>query len=253
MGIPNQLKAVIVDDDEFSCFHLQDIIKHKVSDVEVIATFNSAEDAIGKLASLKPDVVFLDVEMPGGMSGFDMLKKLPAINFEIIFTTSHEHYAIRAIRFSAIDYLLKPVNVADLQEAVSRVFEKRSNNSDLSLWQMEVVTQAKTKIENLAIPTMDGLIFIGLQDIMYCEGDDRYTKIYQNDKKMVMSSRTLGSFEELLLPHGFFRIHKSHLINLSHMKKYLRGDGGQVILTDGTILDVSRRKKDELLKLVSQF
>lgn len=253
MGITNQLKAVIIDDDDFSCFHLQDIIKHKVSDVEVIATFNSAEEAIGKLALLKPDVVFLDVEMPGGMSGFDMLKKLPAINFEIIFTTSHEHYAIRAIRFSAIDYLLKPVNIADLQEAISRVYEKRSKDTDLSLWQMEVVTQAKTRIENLAIPTMEGLIFIGLQDMLYCEGDDRYTKIFLTDKKMVMSSRTLGSFEELLLPHGFFRIHKSHLINLSHMKKYLRGDGGQVILTDGTTLDVSRRKKDELLKLVSQF
>lgn len=253
MGIPNQLKAVIIDDDEFSCFHLQDAINHKVSDVEVIATFNSAEDAIGKLSSLKPDVVFLDVEMPGGMSGFDMLKKLPAINFEIIFTTSHEHYAIRAIRFSAIDYLLKPVNITDLQEAVSRVFEKRSNNTDLSLWQMEVVTQAKTKIENLAIPTMEGLIFIGLQDILFCEGDDRYTKIYLRDNKMIMSSRTLGSFEELLSPHGFFRIHKSHLVNLHHLKKYIRGEGGQVVMADGTVLDVSRRKKDELLKLVSQF
>ncbi len=253
MGTPYQLKAVIIDDDEFSCFHLQDVIKHKVSNVEVIAIFNSAEDAIGKLLSLKPDVVFLDVEMPGGMSGFDMLKKLPAIHFEIIFTTSHEHYAIRAIRFSAIDYLLKPVNVTDLQEAVSRVYEKRSNDADLSLWQMEVVTQAKTKIENLAIPTMEGLLFIGLHDIVYCEGDDRYTKIYLHDNKMTMSSRTLGSFEELLLPHGFFRIHKSHLINLNHLKKYLRGEGGQVIMVDGTTLDVSRRKKDELLKLVSQF
>lgn len=253
MGTPYQLKAVIIDDDEFSCFHLQDVIKHKVSNVEVIAIFNSAEDAIGKLLSLKPDVVFLDVEMPGGMSGFDMLKKLPAINFEIIFTTSHEHYAIRAIRFSAIDYLLKPVSVTDLQEAVSRVYEKRRNNTDLSLWQMEVVTQAKTRIENLAIPTMEGLLFIGLQDIMFCEGDDRYTKIYLQDKKNVMSSRTLGSFEELLGAHGFFRIHKSHLINLNHMKKYLRGEGGQVIMADGTTLDVSRRKKDELLKLVSQF
>lgn len=253
MGFPNQLKAVIIDDDDFSCFHLQDAIKHKVSNVEVIGTFNSAEAAIGKLALLKPDVVFLDVEMPGGMSGFDMLKKLPSINFEIIFTTSHEHYAIRAIRFSAIDYLLKPVNVPDLQEAISRVCEKKSQNTDLSLWQMEVVTQAKTKIENLAIPTMEGLIFIGLQDIVYCEGDDRYTKIYLQDKKMIVSSRTLGSFEELLDSHGFFRIHKSHLINLNHMKKYLRGEGGQVIMTDGTTLDVARRKKDDLLKLVSQF
>lgn len=253
MDKPKSLKAIIIDDDAFSCFHLQDIIQHKTSDVEVVAVCHSAEEGLGSIIELSPDIVFLDVEMPGGMNGFDLLKKLPAINFDIIFTTAHDYYAIRAIRFSAVDYLMKPIEATALQEAISRVREKRNNKIDPSLWQMEVVGPGKMKLENLAIPTMEGLIFIALNDIVYCEGDDRYTKLYLTDKKMVLSSRTLGGFEELLLPYSFFRIHKSYLINLRHMKKYLRGEGGQVIMADGTTLDVARRKKEELLKIVSQF
>lgn len=253
MDKSKSLTAIIIDDDEFCCFHLQDIIRHKTNNVEVLAVCNNAEDALGKIMTLSPDVVFLDIEMPGGMSGFDLLKKLPAINFEIIFTTAHEYYAIRAIRFSAVDYLVKPIDTTALQEAISRVIEKRTKRSDASMWQMEVVTEGKMKLGNLAIPTMEGLVFIALQDIIYCEGSDKYTKIFLADRKMIMSSRTLGGFEELLETHGFFRIHKSHIINLRHMKKYLRGEGGQVCMADGTTLDVSRRRKDELLKMVAQF
>jgi two-component system LytT family response regulator len=250
MRRPGHLTAIIVDDDAFSCFHLSDIIQHKMDNVELLATYNSAEDSLENIQKLQPDIVFLDVEMPGGMNGFDMLKKLPAINFDIIFTTAHDYYAIRAIRFSAVDYLLKPIEATALQEAVSRVVEKRSN-ANPSLWQMEVVSQTRAKLDNLAIPTMEGLLFIGLQDIVYCEGDDKYTKIYMTDKKMIVSSRTLGVFEDLLSAYNFFRIHKSYLINLNHLKKYLRGEGGQVIMANGSTLDVARRKKEDLLKLVS--
>ena len=250
MRRPGHLTAVIVDDDAVSCFHLSDIIQHKTGNVELLATYNSAEDALEPIQRLQPDIVFLDVEMPGGMNGFDMLKKLPSINFDIIFTTAHDYYAIRAIRFSAVDYLLKPIEATALQEAVSRVVEKRSN-TDPSLWQMEVVSQHKARLDNLAIPTMEGLLFIGLQEIVYCEGDDKYTRIYLADKKTIVSSRTLGVFEELLSAYSFFRIHKSYLINLNHLKKYLRGEGGQVIMANGSTLDVARRKKDDLLKLVS--
>ena len=116
---------------------------------------------------------------------------------------------------------------------------------------MEVVSQHKARLDNLAIPTMEGLLFIGLQEIVYCEGDDKYTRIYLADKKTIVSSRTLGVFEELLSAYSFFRIHKSYLINLNHLKKYLRGEGGQVIMANGSTLDVARRKKDDLLKLVS--
>ena len=243
------ISAIIVDDDPFCCFQLQDIISKYSLGIEVKAVCNNGEEGVLKIKELSPQLVFLDVEMPE-MNGFEMLRKLPAINFEIIFTTAHQHYAIRAIRFSALDYLVKPIDATTLQEAISRLKDKMGEKKT----QLELVgLPAEKKLSNLAVPTMEGLLFIGLQDIIRCEAEDKYTKIFLADKKMVMASRTLGDFEDILNPHGFFRIHKSYLINLKHLKKYLRGEGGQVIMADGSALDVSRRKKDELLELVSQF
>jgi two-component system LytT family response regulator len=242
------ITAIIVDDDPFCCFQLQDIISKYSLGIEVKAICNSGEEGIAKIREVNPGLVFLDVEMPG-MNGFEMLRKLPAINFEIVFTTAHQQYAIRAIRFSALDYLVKPIDATTLQETIDRLRDKKDGQKQLEL----VGLPTEIKLSNLAVPTMEGLLFIGLQDIVRCESDDKYTKIFLTDKKMVMASRTLGDFEAILYPHGFFRIHKSYLINLKHLKKYLRGEGGQVIMVDGSTLDVSRRKKEELLGLVSQF
>ncbi len=248
MNQSKSIIAIIVDDDPFCCFQLQDIIGKYALGIEVKAVCNSGEEAIAKIHELGPDLVFLDVEMPE-MNGFEMLRKLPAINFEIIFTTAHQQYAIRAIRFAALDYLVKPIDATNLQEAIDRLKDKKGKQKQLEL----VGLPTEIKLSNLAVPTMEGLLFVSLQDIIRCESDDKYTKIFLADKKMIMASRTLGDFEAVLHPHGFFRIHKSYLINLKHLKKYLRGEGGQVIMADGSTLDVSRRKKEELLDLVSQF
>lgn len=250
-----KLRAVIVDDDSFCCFHLQDMILHKTNGVEIIAICHTPETALEAIIAHSPDVVFLDVEMQDGMSGFDLLKKFQTIGFDIIFTTAYEHYAIRAIRFSAVDYLIKPINASALQEAVSRVKEKKKDEQFPSMLPPEIITPGygKVKQEHLAIPTMEGLSFIELPEIIYCEASDKYTKLFLQDKKMILSSRTLGDYETLLLPCGFCRIHKSYLVNLKRIKKYLRGEGGQVIMADGTTLDVSRRKKEDLLKLVASF
>ncbi|HTM65531.1 MAG TPA: LytTR family DNA-binding domain-containing protein [Flavipsychrobacter sp.] len=248
------LTAIIVDDDPFSCFHLQDVIKHKTSDLEILAVCNNGDDALKQIFELSPDIVFLDIEMPGSLNGFELLKKLPVINFEIIFTTAHEHYAIRAIRFAALDYLVKPVDIAALQEALSRVREKRMKATDFSFRKLELVKQdtGKIKFENLAVPTMEGLLFIDMADIIYCEGQDKYTKIFTAGSKTILASQNLGNFEELLTAYNFFRIHKSYLVNLNHIKRYLRGEGGQVIMTNEKALDVSRRRKEELLRIVLQ-
>jgi two-component system LytT family response regulator len=247
-----RIAAIIIDDDPFCSFQLQDVITRNAKEIEVMAICNSAAEGLAKIKELSPDLVFLDVEMPG-MNGFEMLRKLPVINFEIIFTTAHDHYAIRAIRFSALDYLLKPIDATALQEAISRMGDKKEKYAQLPK-QLEIIDHnAEKKLDSLAVPTMEGLLFIKLQDIVRCESEDKYTKIFLADKKMIMASRTLGDFEDLLLPQGFFRIHKSYLINLKHLKKYLRGEGGQVIMADGATLDVSRRKKEDLLHLVSQF
>ena len=253
MGNAKPITAVIVDDDEFCCFQLRDLIVKYSLGVEVIGVFNSGEDGVANIAALQPDLVFLDVEMPG-MNGFEMIRKFPAVNFEIIFTTSHVQYAIRAIRFSALDYLVKPLDPDALQDAISRLRDKIDAKQNGGPKNLEIMgIPAEKKFNNLAVPTMEGLLFIGLQDIIRCESDDKYTRIFLADKKIIVASRTLGDFETLLHPHGFFRIHKSHLINLIHLKKYLRGEGGQVIMADGATLDVSRRKKEELMELVSQF
>ncbi len=253
MKSPGNITAIIVDDDEFCCFQLQDLIKKYALGIEIVAVCNSGTDGLVKIRELSPDLVFLDVEMPG-MNGFEMIRKLPAVNFEIIFTTSHEQYAIRAIRFSALDYLVKPLDPTALQDAISRMRDKMQEKLPAEEKKLELLgIPAEKKFNNLAVPTMEGLLFICIQDIIRCESDDKYTKIFLADKKMILASRTLGDFEDLLSPHGFFRIHKSYLINLIHLKKYLRGEGGQVIMADGSTLDVSRRKKEELMVLVSQF
>jgi len=189
------------------------------------------------------------------MTGFEMLRKLPLLQSQVIFTSSHEHYAIRAIRFSALDYLLKPVDAIALQDAVSRAADKISEKSPSPQYAhlLEQTGRRVASLDNLAVPTMEGLLFIKTDSIIYCESGDKYTKIFQTDKKMILASRTLGEFEDLLQPEGFARIHHSLLINIKHLKRYVKGEGGQVIMDDGTALNVSRRKKDDLLKIVSQF
>ncbi len=253
MTSSDTVRAIIVDDDEFCCFQLQDVITRYCKGVEILATCTSGMEGLAKINELSPDLVFLDVEMPG-MNGFEMIRKLPAVNFEIIFTTAHEHYAIRAIRFSALDYLVKPIDATILQEAISRMKDKLDSATPAEQKQLEIVgVPTEKKLSNLAVPTMEGLLFIGIHDIVRCESADKYTKIFLTDKKMILASRTLGDFESILQPYGFFRIHKSNVINLKHLKKYLRGEGGQVIMSDNATLDVSRRKKEELMAIVSQF
>ena len=247
------IRAVIVDDVEKCRTELQDTIMQSALGIEIVAICDNGEDGLKKIHELKPDLVFLDVEMPG-MNGFEMIRKLPLVNFEIIFTTVHDKYAINAIRLSALDYLTKPVDADALKDAIGRLKEKRQRN-DVLQKKLEVIDHhTERKLDNLAVPIMEGLIFIGLEDIVRCESSGKYTTIFlSGGKKSIISSRTLGDFEDLLHNYGFFRIHKSFLINLKHLRKYLRNEGGQVMMSDGSVLEISRRKKDELLELVSQF
>ena len=190
MKSTGSITAIIVDDDEFCCFQLQDLIKKYALGIEIVAVCNSGADGLIKIRELSPDLVFLDVEMPG-MNGFEMIRKLPAVNFEIIFTTSHEQYAIRAIRFSALDYLVKPLDSTALQDAISRMRDKMQEKLPAEEKKLELLgIPAEKKFNNLAVPTMEGLLFIGLQDIIRCESDDKYTKIFLADKKMILASRT---------------------------------------------------------------
>ena len=249
------ISAIIIDDDLLSRELLSDLLKKHFPQVVIRELCDSAPSGIVAVNRWQPNIIFLDIEMPG-MTGFDMLRQLPSLQSEVIFITAHDQYAINAIRFSALDYLLKPVKAAMLIEAVNRAVEKIGEKKFPAQFRHllnNVANPNETQVNNLAIPTIEGLLFVKVAHVIRCESDNKYTKIFIAGKKMILASRTLGEFEDLLQSSGFIRIHKSHLINTAHLKKYIRGEGGQVIMSDGSALDVARRKKDELLQIVSQF
>ena len=192
-------------------------------------------------------MVFLDIQMQSE-TGFDLLAKVKPINFEVIFTTAHSNYAIKAFKFSAIDYLLKPIDIEDLKKAVEKVERKVNFNISARLEQLvQNLKPSSGQNHKLALPTLDGLIFVKIEDIIYCEASSNYTQIFTFDGKKHVVSRTLKEYEELLADHDFFRIHNSFLINLNSIKKYVRGEGGYVIMSNDVSLDVSKRKKEAFL------
>jgi two-component system LytT family response regulator len=217
--------------------------------VNIIAKCENGQDGIRAIDDLKPDVVFLDIEMPV-MNGFIMLQQLTYKDFELIFVTAYDHYAITAIRYSALDYLVKPVEIEDLKAAIARAETNRANMSshlqlDLLLEQLH-----KKKPKRITIPTTDGLHFINIDDIIYLEASNNYTNIYLFSNQKFLVSRTLKDFEDLLPADNFFRIHHATIINKFFVDRYIRGEGGQVIMRDGKTLDVSKRKKTEFLQAI---
>jgi len=248
------VKCAIVDDEERARGLLTQLLKEHCPQVQVVFTASSPKEALKLLPNEDIDILFLDVEMQGE-TGFDLLEQLEDVSFDVIFTTAHSEYAIQAIRFSAIDYLLKPIDPEELVSAVQKAAARKpSQKAETSAEQIKLLMQMikhQDSVPNrITIPTLDGFIFINVADIIHCLGDTNYTNIFLNTGQKILSSKSLKVYEELLSPYNFFRIHKSHLINISYLKKYIKGDGGRVVLNDGTELEVSRRKKEDfLLKL----
>lgn len=247
------LKTIIVDDEPNAREKLQLLLtKYCGSNVSIVALAKNATEGLAAIELHKPDLVFLDVEMPVH-TGFDMLKQIPDIHFEIIFATAHDQYAIRAIKFSALDYLLKPIDADQLQEAVLKALERRGSHAMQR--QYEVLKEnlgSKTKeMEQLAIPSQQGLIFIKVADLIRCEADSNYTWFFLANKQKIVSSRTLKEYEEILTDSGFVRIHSAHLINKKHLRQYIKGEGGEVVMADGTKLDVSRRRKQSVIEALA--
>lgn len=242
------LRTLIIDDEPAAREKLQMLVEKYCNDkIEIIAVCKSPEEGIEVINEHNPDLIFLDVEMPS-MTGFDMLRKLGKINFEIIFTTAHDHYAIKAIKFSALDYLLKPIDLEQLQEAVMRAIEKKGiNHADKRYENFIGNLETKEKLSTLSVPTGDGYLMLKISDIVWCAAANYYTVFHLQNKTEIVATKTLKDFEELLSDSGFIRIHHSHMINIAHMKRYIKGEGGQVEMSNGKTLDVSRRKKEELL------
>ena len=242
------IKAIIVDDEPYCCETIASLLEDYCPGVEVIGIYHNGADALSAILQQHPTLVFLDVEMPR-MNGFEMLEQLPYINFDIIFTTSYDQYALKAIRFSAIDYLLKPVDREELQKAVQKVMlrSQRTIAQQVEILMQKLHHPAKS-ISKIALPTMEGLQMIPVDSIISCESDSNYTiLLLKNNKKLIVSA-TLKEIEEALEDHSFARVHRSYLVNLNEVEKYVKGEGGYLILSDGSAINVSRNKKESLLK-----
>lgn len=243
-----KLKAAIIDDEPHCIKTLSYLLQREFPQVETVFTCTESAGAKAQVEQYAPDVVFLDIEMPG-MDGLQLLAQFDVIPFQVVFTTAYDQYAIRAIRLNALDYLLKPVTREDLQRAVERSMQATENTSREKVLQLHLFAQRKIPA-TIALSSNQGLNFIKLEDIVYLEGDDCYTHVVLRGETKFVVSKTLSVFEDLLGGEGpFFRAHKSYIINLQFIRQYIRGDGGEVIMQDGKRITLSRNKKEEFLGL----
>ena len=243
------LKAIIIDDELKGRIALKQKLIDYCPDVQVVAEAISGAEGIAQIEAHQPQIVFLDIEMPR-MDGFEMLHQMENKNFHVIFTTAYDQYAIKAIRYAAFDYLLKPVDIGDLQMAIQRIQFQSHSHTVQKLQTLEENLRLRKTFSKIAIPALEGLLFFNISDIIHLEAQSNYTIIYFNDHPRLIASRTLREFEDLLPQDTFFRTHHSHIINLHYIKRYIKGDGGQIEMQNGNYVDVARRKKEEFLKLI---
>jgi len=248
------IQAIIIDDEHYGRQALKSALENYCPEVNILEICKSPEQGLRAITQQQPDLVFLDIEMPK-MSGFDILQQLAPINFEVIFVTSFDQYAIKAFKFSALDYLLKPIDVDDLMHAVKKAIEHMGQSGSAYRYQsvLNNIHYKSGKIERLAVPTLEGIDFFKTENIIYCQADGNYTTLYFTNQQEEIISKNLKDFENLLVGSGFCRVHNSYLINMLHVQKYIKGEGGYVLLTDGHHVDISRRRKESFLSLLDKI
>ena len=246
------IRAVIVEDELLSAELLEGMIQDHCPEVRIVGTAHDVSSAIGLILQETPDIVFLDIEMQTG-SGFDVLHGLKHRTFKVIFTTAYDHYALKAIKFSAVDYLLKPIDVLELKDAVSKLTSSTEIGNDTKLdLLMRNLNQNKQEDFSISLSTLDGIEFVPIKSIIHMEANGPYTHFYFKDRPTLMISKNLKEYELMLADHGFYRVHNSHLINLSEVKKIIKSDGGYAIMNDDTSIAISPKKKDELMFLMNR-
>jgi two-component system LytT family response regulator len=248
-----KLRTIIIDDEPDAVNFIHSIIREYCPALDVIGKANNAMDGIKVINENHPDLVLLDVEMPHG-SGFDLLAQFPEKTFDVIFITAFNHYAIKAIKFSAVDYILKPININEFILAIEKVAEKRSSpsipdrNFEMLLENLNSASPAK-----LAIPTSEGMEYLSTKEIIRIEADRSYSWFFLTGKRKILVSKNLKEYQDLLNDRNFFRSHNSHLINLEHVKKYIRADGGAIEMIDGSQVPISRTRRDLFLTHMSRL
>lgn len=246
------INAIIVDDEKKGRDLLEILIKEHCPTINVIDKVSNVDDAFYSIINHRPDLVFLDIEMPGG-SGFDLLKKFDEINFSVIFVTAYDKYAVKAFKFSALDYLLKPIDEEELKTAVQKVNKKEERlNSELESFTHNL-KNLKTDHSKLALATNNGLVFVEIKNIMHCEANGKTTWVYVTGQEKFLASKNLGEFDAFLSDFNFIRVHHSHLVNISYIKSYIPGRTGTVVMADDVEIDVSQRKKDDFLKRLNKI
>lgn len=245
------IKVLLIDDEEVAVSLLQLMIERHLPEITSIKTVSSPVAAADAINEYKPDIVFLDIEMPY-LNGFEILRSLPEIFFDVVFTTAYDKYAIQAIKFSALDYLLKPIDADELKETYNRFIEKSAvrQNKDAAVKNLLSNLQQENKTRHkLALPTTNGLEFFLPGDIVRCEGMSNYTKFHFLNHHSITTSKTIKEYEEILLPHQFVRTHKSHLVNAGFVAGYASATGN-LMMKDGSLVEISRRRKKEVLEVL---
>src|SRR5690606_16504217 len=254
------IKTILVDDEPRGLATQKKLLEMNCPEVEVISCCSNADEAKQQILSLKPQLVFLDIAMPG-KNGLELLNEFEEIDFEIIFITAYNNFMTQAFHFSAVDYLLKPVDDDLLIQAVKRASirinrsykENEADNQHIETFLYNINNRNVTQKMKLCIPSIKGFQVVEIQDIIYCEASSNYTNFYFTNRPSLCASKPIHEYEELLKDSHFVRIHKSYLINIEHIKEYVRGEGGSILLSNGNELDVSRRKKDLLMTRMKEY
>lgn len=242
------IRALAIDDEPAALITMQLMVERYVPLITEWKTCNNPLAAPALIEDYKPDLVFMDIQMPM-LSGFEVLKKIPTISFEIIFTTAYDQYAIQAIRFSALDYLLKPIDAEELKQAVQRYLDKKQKKGDNVATYQNLLDNLKATAAadyKLAVSNSDGTFFYNPRDIIRLEGESNYTRFYFKQHRPVLVSKTIKEYEDLLQPHGFVRVHKSHLVNKHHIVSI--APDGRLVLDGNTMVEISRRRKEQLME-----
>ena len=241
------LSTLIIDDQKICVEMIKDILEKDCPSVDIVGARHSGPEGIKAIKKFNPELVILDVEMPG-MSGFEMLKEIKDPHFDVIFVTAHDKYTIEAIRLNAMDYLLKPVLPHELTASISKVIQKKNDNKLRHINSLlKYIDQNKRSLKRVALPLGDGLLFFDLADVIHCESESNYTTMYLATGQKMVVTKTLKDIETLFEGNDFFRIHHSHLVNMNHIRKYVRGNAGYLVMSNGASITVARSKKQEFL------
>ncbi|NOY50202.1 MAG: response regulator transcription factor [Chlorobi bacterium] len=244
------MRVVIIDDEPAARNNLARLLENNFPELDLVGQADGVAKGKELIEALRPDLAFLDVQMQDG-TGFDLLKLLDLSKMQVIFVSAYDHFAITAIKFSAVDYLLKPVEPEDMKLAIEKI-KKTESDSELKQ-KIDLLLTNINRIDKIALPSLSGIEFVKLADIIRCESDNNYTNFYLLGGEKIVVSKTLKEFEEMLEAKGFFRTHKSHIINMNYLKKYIKGEGGSVIMEDGSEVFVSRRRKEDFMNVLARL